>query len=373
MNRPLIGISGSHNVADRQMFVRENYMQSVLRAGGIPVLLPEIEDEETAKAILDRLDGLLLAGGGDVLPSRYGEETLPACGEDDPQRDIFELLIIPMAIARNMPIFGICRGIQVLNVAMGGTLIQDIESQQNIPKKTHQQEPPFSQPVHTVCFEKGSVFEHITGATEIKTNSMHHQAIKKPADGLQVDGRAEDGITHAALMEDHVYTTWDMVVEQATIKQIMTTDGGDFSKLKMVPFTVDDEVQGLKANMFDCVWVYEGWAVQNAKVQDYPINYFSFKDMDDVFDFYTPVLAANNDFMKSNPDAVKAFLRAAKKGYEHKRQQDAWKCKQHIVDAHQNFIQNSTEISGKRPDDNTKYRADRYCAKRHAKRRAAAF
>ena len=66
MNRPLIGISGSHNVADRQMFVRENYMQSVLRAGGIPVLLPEVEDEETAKAILDRLDGLLLAGGGDV-------------------------------------------------------------------------------------------------------------------------------------------------------------------------------------------------------------------------------------------------------------------------------------------------------------------
>ena len=142
------------------------------------------------------------AGGGDVLPSRYGEETLPACGEDDPQRDIFELLIIPMAIARNMPIFGICRGIQVLNVAMGGTLIQDIESQQNIPKKTHQQEPPFSQPVHTVCFEKGSVFERITGATEIKANSMHHQAIKKPADGLQVDGRAEDGIIEAMSAKD---------------------------------------------------------------------------------------------------------------------------------------------------------------------------
>ena len=86
--------------------------------------------------------------------------------------------------------------------------------------------------------------------------------------------RAEDGITHAALMEDHVYTTWDMAVEQATIKQIMTTDGGDFSKLKMVPFTVDDEVQGLKANMFDCVWVYEGWAVQNAAA----VNYFSFKE-----------------------------------------------------------------------------------------------
>lgn len=133
--------------------------------------------------------------------------------------------------------------------------------------------------------------------------------------------RQEDGITRAKEMENHVYTTWDMAVEQATIKQIMESDGGDYSKLKMVPYTVDDEVSGLKANMFDCVWVYEGWAVQNAKVQDYPINYFSFKDMDDVFDFYTPVLAANTEYAKANPDVAKAFLRAAKKGYEFAVQQ----------------------------------------------------
>ena len=74
-----------------------------------------------------------MAGGGDILPARYGEETIPACGEADAQRDAFELLIIPMAISRKMPVFGICRGIQVLNVAMGGTLIQDIESQKGIP------------------------------------------------------------------------------------------------------------------------------------------------------------------------------------------------------------------------------------------------
>lgn len=135
MIHPIIGISGSHNIADRQLFVRENYMQSVLRAGGIPVLLPEIEDEETAAQILAHLDGLLLAGGGDILPARYGEETIPACGEADAQRDAFELLIIPMAISRKMPVFGICRGIQVLNVAMGGTLIQDIESQKGIPHR----------------------------------------------------------------------------------------------------------------------------------------------------------------------------------------------------------------------------------------------
>ena len=128
--------------------------------------------------------------------------------------------------------------------------------------------------------------------------------------------RAEDGITSARLMEDHVYATWDMPVEQATIRQVMEADNGDFSKLKMVAYDTDDEVLGLKANMFDCVWVYEGWAVQNAKIQDYDVNYFSFVAMDDVFDFYTPVIAANNDFCAESPDVVKAFMRAVRRGYE---------------------------------------------------------
>ena len=166
--------------------------------------------------------------------------------------------------------------------------------------------------------------------------------------------RQEDGITHAALMENHVYTTWDMAVEQATIKQVMESDGGDFSKLQMVPFTVDDEVQGLKANMFDCVWVYEGWAVQNAAVQDYPVNYFSFKDMDDVFDFYTPVLAANNDYMKSNPDAVKAFLRAAKKGYEF--------AVEHPDDAAQVLCDEVPELDSALVQASAKFLADQYTA-----------
>lgn len=128
--------------------------------------------------------------------------------------------------------------------------------------------------------------------------------------------REEDGITSAKQMEGHIYTTWDLPVEQATIKQAMEADGGDFSKLEMVPYTVDDDVAGLKANMYDCVWVYEGWAVQNAKIQGYDVNYFSFKDMDEVLDYYTPVIAANTDYCDENPEVVKAFLRAAKKGYE---------------------------------------------------------
>ena len=128
--------------------------------------------------------------------------------------------------------------------------------------------------------------------------------------------RAEDGITSAKGMENHVYATWNMPIEQATIKQIVEADGGDFSKVQMVPYEVDDEVAGLRANMFDTVWVYEWWAVQNAKLQDYPVNYFSFADMDPVFDYYTPVIAANDDFAAQNPELVKGFLRAAKRGYE---------------------------------------------------------
>ncbi|MFR5794965.1 MAG: gamma-glutamyl-gamma-aminobutyrate hydrolase family protein, partial [Christensenellales bacterium] len=178
-------------------------MQSVLRAGGIPVLLRKSRMKKPPKRfwIVWTVSPLCRRRRCSAVAIWLKKRCPPA--ERTTRSAIFEaLLIIPMAIARNMPIFGICRGIQVLNVAMGGTLIQDIESQQNIPKKTHQQEPPFSQPVHTVRFEKGSVFERITGATEIKANSMHHQAIKKPADGLQVDGRAEDGIIEAMSAKD---------------------------------------------------------------------------------------------------------------------------------------------------------------------------
>lgn len=129
--------------------------------------------------------------------------------------------------------------------------------------------------------------------------------------------REEDGVTHPAAMEGHTYATWDMPVEQATVRHCVEADGGDWSKVELVPYEVDDEVSGLRANMFDTVWVYEAWAVQNAIVQDVDVNYFSFISVDPVFDYYTPVIAANDDWAKENPDTVKAFLRAVKKGYEY--------------------------------------------------------
>ncbi|MDO4797184.1 MAG: ABC transporter substrate-binding protein [Coriobacteriales bacterium] len=128
--------------------------------------------------------------------------------------------------------------------------------------------------------------------------------------------RGGEGITRPAAMENHRYATWDLPVEQATIRHIVQKDGGDYDKVKLVPYSVEDEVAGLQANMYDCVWVYEGWAVQNANVQNMAVDYFSFISIDEVFDYYTPVIAANVDYAQGNPDVVKAFLRAAKKGYE---------------------------------------------------------
>lgn len=201
--RPLIGISGSHNVEERQLFLRENYMQSVLDAGGIPVLLPQMADEAAMSEILDHIDGLLLAGGGDVSPARYGQEPVPACGEADPQRDAFELAAIPLAMARHMPIFGICRGVQVLTVALGGTLIQDLETQRGIPNALHQQKAPYDRPVHAVRFEPDSVFERITGLQVMHVNSSHHQAIDNPGPHLRVEGHAMDGVIEAVSCVDN--------------------------------------------------------------------------------------------------------------------------------------------------------------------------
>ena len=200
---PLIGISGSHNAQERQLFVRENYMESVLRAGGLPVLLPHTKDESAARELIGHLDGLLLAGGVDIEPSRYGEQTLPECGEIDLQRDEFEMLIARVALEQRIPIFGICRGIQSLAVAMGGTLYQDIESQLGIEAVRHEQKPPYNVPAHTVCFAPDGLFARILGTNKAETNSMHHQSVKDAGSRLIVEGYSEDGIVEAVRSKEN--------------------------------------------------------------------------------------------------------------------------------------------------------------------------
>ena len=129
--------------------------------------------------------------------------------------------------------------------------------------------------------------------------------------------RAEDGIERPSDMQNKRYATWDQAVEQAIVKSVIETDGGDFSTVELIPVGMSDEVSGLRADMFDTVWCYEAWAGQNAAVQGLDTNYFSFRDIDERFDYYTPVIIANDEFLATNPDAVKAFLEATERGYQY--------------------------------------------------------
>ena len=126
----------------------------------------------------------------------------------------------------------------------------------------------------------------------------------------------DKGITSPAKMAGHTYATWDMPIEKGVIQRCVENDGGDFSKVKLVPSTVTDEVSALKSDQVDCIWIYWAWAGEKCKLAGLDTNYFAFKDIDDVFDFYTPVIIANNDLIKSDPDTVQAFVDATRRGYE---------------------------------------------------------
>lgn len=117
-------------------------------------------------------------------------------------------------------------------------------------------------------------------------------------------------------MEGKKYATWDLPIEKATLKQVIEADGGDFSKVELIPSTVTDEVSALQSDTVDAIWIFYGWAGVATEQAGLETDYFAFKDIDPVFDYYTPVIIGNSDWMKDNPDAAKAFLEALKKGYE---------------------------------------------------------
>ncbi len=129
--------------------------------------------------------------------------------------------------------------------------------------------------------------------------------------------RAGEGIDHPAGMEGHTYATWDLDVEKATLRRVVEADGGNFDNVQLIPSNVTDEVTALSTNQVDSIWIFYGWAGVACQVAGLDTDYFAFADIDPVFDYYTPVLIANNDFLKDDPDAARAFLEAAKRGYEY--------------------------------------------------------
>lgn len=128
--------------------------------------------------------------------------------------------------------------------------------------------------------------------------------------------RKGEGMDRPKGMEGKTYATWDAPIEKAMIQNVVEKDGGDYSKVNMVPSTVTDEVTALKSNQVDAIWVFYAWGGIATKVKELPTDYFAFSDINPVFDYYTPVIVANNEFLKNDPETAKAFLGALRKGYE---------------------------------------------------------
>ncbi|WP_207729289.1 gamma-glutamyl-gamma-aminobutyrate hydrolase family protein [Clostridium sp. 'deep sea'] len=193
--KPMIGITCFYDWKNEVMRQNQTYVNAVHKAGGIPVLLPSVNDEEVIQGMLDGIDGLLVSGGPDVGAHLFGEEPHKDLGGISPLMDEFEIELIRRAAAQNVPILGICRGEQVLNIALGGTLYQDIYSQLDTTIQ-HRQQAPRQYAAHSVKIEEDSKLAELLG-TEIRVNSYHHQAVKDVAPGLKVVAYAPDRIIEA--------------------------------------------------------------------------------------------------------------------------------------------------------------------------------
>lgn len=212
MTRPLIGLISGYAPPDRTRkfsaghsinMVELNYSICIEKGAGLPVLVPYIEDETTLAQFCSDLDGVVLIGGDDVDPARYDQEMLPTMYAPIPERDTFEMRSIERYLSTGKPVLGICRGIQMLNVYCGGSLIQDLPHQKGIVH--HMQEAGSTLIGHTVTVEPDSLIAKLLGPERISVNSFHHQCVDKMGDGLKAVGFSEEGIVEVIEHEEHPF------------------------------------------------------------------------------------------------------------------------------------------------------------------------
>lgn len=198
---PVIGIVPLIDVKLNSYWMLPEYMDSIRLAGGLPVMLPPTEEAENIADIAAFCNGFLFAGGNDIQPSFYGEEKLPECGASLPIRDTMETMLLKEVLKTDKPVLGICRGMQLMNVVLGGTLYQDIFTQMTTDLP-HRQKPPYDVPVHTVTAEKETPLHALLGKDTLEVNSRHHQAVKELAPALSPMAYAPDGIIEAVHMSE---------------------------------------------------------------------------------------------------------------------------------------------------------------------------
>jgi putative glutamine amidotransferase len=198
--RPRVGITCSSKIHEERHLValEEVYAQAVSRAGGVPFVLPTL-DPSDAIDVLGAVDALILAGGGDVDPLLYGATAHEEVDGVDVGRDCYEIALVGEATRRGLPVLGICRGLQVINVARGGTLVQHVPA---VTGEDHRVTDRAKEPVHPVSVVTGTLLERILGADTVEVNSLHHQAVEVLGDGLAVAARAHDLTIEAVVAVD---------------------------------------------------------------------------------------------------------------------------------------------------------------------------
>ena len=211
MKKPIIGVMGNlllhHDAAFLSMerlYANTPYLRAVEQCGGIPLLLSVSGGPEDYEQVLSHCDGLLLPGGADVSPALYGEEPHAALGAVLPEQDAAWQSALQVAKRLKLPVFGICRGMQFLCVFAGGSLYQDL-SMRGEPHLQHLQQLRRTHPIHRVSLSPGSAMAAILGAQSVMANSLHHQAVREPGQGLLVSGCTEDGIVEAVESSDGLW------------------------------------------------------------------------------------------------------------------------------------------------------------------------
>lgn len=196
MKKPIIGVAPLFDTEKDSYWMLPGYMQGIADAGGLPVILPLTDNAEDLAQLCDSVDGFLFTGGQDVSPSVYGEKKKSTCGETLAARDNTEKILLALAQEKDKPILGICRGIQFINAALGGTLYQDLPTEYGA-EVNHCQSPPYDVPVHSVSIIEGSELYKLLNVKNLRVNSYHHQAVKTLAPPLEAMAYSEDGLVEA--------------------------------------------------------------------------------------------------------------------------------------------------------------------------------
>lgn len=205
-HKPLIGITPGYDFDKNMAYMKDGYYEGIIKAGGIPLLLPLTEDDEVLSELVRRCDGFLASGGPDIDAKYFNEQNLPFNGEISPVRDYMETFIMKSAVDTNKSVFGICRGAQVLNTAMGGTLYQDIYSQiKDRELLKHSQNAPKWYPTHEIDIKSGSRVWKSFLKERVRVNSFHHQAIKDTAPCFETVSWSRDGIIEAIEHKNHKF------------------------------------------------------------------------------------------------------------------------------------------------------------------------